>query len=89
VPGSSDVEGPDTAMAAAKALRLGHRRDPEALRAGCGENEDLDSAEGENGEMSVFEALESTRNWKKSDGELLLLDEDAVLARFSFQKNES
>ena len=40
-------------------------------------------------EMSVFEALESTRNWKKSDGELLLLDEDAVLARFSFQKNES
>ena len=40
-------------------------------------------------EMSVFEALESTRNWKKSDGKLLLLDEDAVLARFSFQKNES
>ena len=40
-------------------------------------------------EMSVFEALESTRNWKKSDGDLLLLDEDAVLARFSFQKNES
>jgi len=39
-------------------------------------------------ETSVFEALESTRNWKKSDGELLLLDEDAVLARFSFHKTE-
>jgi heat shock protein HslJ len=40
-------------------------------------------------ETSVFEALEKTRKWKRSDGEILLLDEDAVLARFSFQKNES
>lgn len=57
MPGSSDVEGPDTAMAAAKALRLGHRRDPEALRAGCGDVQDLDSAEGENGEMSVLSSM--------------------------------
>ena len=39
-------------------------------------------------ETSVFEALESTRKWKRSDGELLLLDGDAVLARFSFHKTE-
>jgi heat shock protein HslJ len=40
-------------------------------------------------EASVFEALENTRKWKKVEGDLLLLDGDAVLARFSFQKNES
>jgi heat shock protein HslJ len=40
-------------------------------------------------ETSVFEALENTSRWKKSDGELLLLDGDAVLARFSFEKTES
>jgi heat shock protein HslJ len=40
-------------------------------------------------ETSVFEALENTRKWKKVEGDLLLLDGDAVLARFSFQKNES
>ena len=38
-------------------------------------------------ETSLFEALENTSQWKKSDGELLLLDGDAVLARFSFEKN--
>ena len=40
-------------------------------------------------ETSVFEALENTSQWKKSDGELLLLDGDAVLARFIFHKNET
>jgi hypothetical protein len=39
-------------------------------------------------ETSVFEALENTRKWKKADGALLLLDGDAVLASFSFQKTE-
>jgi heat shock protein HslJ len=34
-------------------------------------------------ETSVFEALENTRQWKKAGGELLLIDGDAVLARFS------
>ena len=38
-------------------------------------------------ETSVFEALGNTRNWKKADGALLLLDGDAVLARFS-QRNK-
>ncbi len=37
-------------------------------------------------ETSVFEALESTRIWKKEDGELLLLDGNEVLARFSPEK---
>jgi len=37
-------------------------------------------------ETSVFEALENSRKWKKADGELLLLDGDAVLARFSRKK---
>lgn len=37
-------------------------------------------------ETSVFEALESTSQWKKSDGELLLLDGDTVLAGFSREK---
>jgi heat shock protein HslJ len=37
-------------------------------------------------ETSVFNALENTRKWKKADGELLLLDGDAVLARFSRNK---
>jgi len=36
-------------------------------------------------ETSVFNALERTRKWKKADAELLLLDGDAVLARFSSQ----
>jgi heat shock protein HslJ len=40
-------------------------------------------------EASVFEALENTRKWKKVEGDLLLLDGDAVLARFSFHKKES
>ena len=40
-------------------------------------------------EASVFNALESARKWKKTSGDLLLLDGDAVLARFSFQKKES
>jgi heat shock protein HslJ len=40
-------------------------------------------------ETSVFNALESARKWKRSDGVLLLLDRDAVLARFSFHKKES
>jgi heat shock protein HslJ len=34
-------------------------------------------------EASVFEALENTRQWKQAGGELLLIDGDAVLARFS------
>jgi len=34
-------------------------------------------------EASVFKALENTRIWEKTDGELLLLDGDTVLARFS------
>ena len=33
-------------------------------------------------ETSVFKALERTRKWKQSDGGLLLLNGDAVLARF-------
>jgi heat shock protein HslJ len=37
-------------------------------------------------ETSLFEALESTRKWKKADGELMLLNGDAVLARFSQEK---
>jgi len=37
-------------------------------------------------ETSVFEALENTLKWKKADEELLLLDGDAVLARFSRKK---
>lgn len=37
-------------------------------------------------ETSVFEALENTRKWEKADGELLLLDGDAVLARFRREK---
>ena len=37
-------------------------------------------------ETSVFIALERTRKWKKADGELLLLDGDTVLARFSRKK---
>jgi heat shock protein HslJ len=37
-------------------------------------------------ETSVFKALENTRKWRQADGELLLLDGDAVLARFSQQK---
>jgi len=37
-------------------------------------------------EASVFEALENTRKWEKGKGELLLLDGDAVLARFSQEK---
>jgi heat shock protein HslJ len=37
-------------------------------------------------ETSVFEALESTRKWKIDSGDLLLLDADAVLARFSQEK---
>ena len=37
-------------------------------------------------ETSVFDALENTRKWKKADEELLLLEEDAVLARFSREK---
>jgi heat shock protein HslJ len=36
-------------------------------------------------ETSLFEALENTRKWKQADGELLLLEGDAVLARFSFE----
>ena len=39
-------------------------------------------------ETSVFEALENTREWKQADGALLLLDGDAVIASFSFQKTE-
>jgi heat shock protein HslJ len=37
-------------------------------------------------EASVFEALENTRKWKKADGDLLLLDGNEVLARFSREK---
>ena len=37
-------------------------------------------------ETSVLETLERTRKWKKADGELLLLDGNAVLARFSREK---
>ena len=37
-------------------------------------------------ETSLFEALESTRKWKKADGELMLLNGDAVLARFTQEK---
>ena len=37
-------------------------------------------------EASVFEALESTRKWKIEGRDLLLLDADAVLARFSQEK---
>jgi heat shock protein HslJ len=37
-------------------------------------------------EANVFNVLESTRKWKKADGELLLLDGDAVLARFSRER---
>ena len=37
-------------------------------------------------ETSVFESLEKTRKWKKADDELLLLDGDEVLARFSREK---
>ena len=37
-------------------------------------------------EANVFNALESTQKWKKADGELLLLDGDAVLARFSRER---
>jgi heat shock protein HslJ len=37
-------------------------------------------------ETSVFEALESARKWKIADGELLLMDGDEVLARFSPEK---
>jgi heat shock protein HslJ len=37
-------------------------------------------------ETNVFEALESTRRWKKADGALLLLDGDEVLARFSSEE---
>ena len=37
-------------------------------------------------ETSVLEALENTRKWKQADGELLLLDGDEVLARFSREK---
>lgn len=37
-------------------------------------------------ETSVFEALERTRKWKQADEELLLLDADEVLARFSQEK---
>ena len=37
-------------------------------------------------ESTFFEALKSTRNWKKADGELLLLDGNQVLARFSPEK---
>ena len=36
-------------------------------------------------ETSVFEALENTRRWKQAGGELLFLDGDEVLARFSFE----
>jgi len=34
-------------------------------------------------ETNVFNALERTRKWKQSDGDLLLLNGDAVLSRFS------
>jgi heat shock protein HslJ len=37
-------------------------------------------------ETSVFETLGNTRKWKKADGALLLLNGDAVLARFSQEK---
>ena len=37
-------------------------------------------------ETSVFEALGNTRKWKKADGALLLLNGDAVLARFTQEK---
>jgi heat shock protein HslJ len=39
-------------------------------------------------ETSVFEALENTREWKMADGVLLLLDGDAVLARFGFHNRK-
>ena len=38
-------------------------------------------------ETSVLKALETTRKWKQADGELLLLDGDTVLARFSREKH--
>jgi hypothetical protein len=37
-------------------------------------------------QTSVFDALERTRKWKIEGGDLLLLDADAVLARFSQEK---
>jgi heat shock protein HslJ len=37
-------------------------------------------------EASVFHALENTRKWEKAEKELLLLDGDDVLARFSREK---
>jgi heat shock protein HslJ len=37
-------------------------------------------------ETSVFDALERTRKWKIEGGDLLLLDADAVLARFNQEK---
>ena len=37
-------------------------------------------------ETSVFDALETTSQWKKADGELMLLNGDAVLARFTQEK---
>jgi heat shock protein HslJ len=37
-------------------------------------------------EASVFEALERTRQWKQANEEMLLLDGDEVLARFSREK---
>lgn len=39
-------------------------------------------------EASVFNALESARKWKIEGGELLLLEADAVLARFSREQRE-
>jgi len=40
-------------------------------------------------EMSVFEALESTRKWKIDSGDLLFFDTHDVLARFSWEKYDS
>jgi len=40
-------------------------------------------------EASVFEALENTREWKIEGGDLLLLEANGVLARFSREKFDS
>jgi len=38
-------------------------------------------------ETSVFDALESSRTWKKENDSILLIGEDGVLARFSQEKH--
>jgi heat shock protein HslJ len=40
-------------------------------------------------ETKLFEALQSTRKWKIEDGDLLLLETDAALARFSREQSDA